>query len=996
MVQSQSFYDLYQTTYEKYTEMYGEHVCVFLQKGSFYELYGIYDPVNDKQENTVKEVADLVDLRLKVYVDGVKGGKTGLFGGVPEDSIHKWAGKLCSQGWTCILIDQIKDGERVTDRKVARVLSPGTHIEQEYGDESMYVLSIWLTTKPDLSSSPIVGLAAIEATTAQIIHFQQESTGHLQSWHADQAAQFASTFCPKEVVITWQGNQIFCPDENTLRILFEIPSKVPVYIKQATKEPIGDDFAREEYMKKYIVQEGMLPLRTYASLNKRPVAEYALCELLKFIENHDSRLIDKIQAPELWNPDNVMSVLNHAMEQLNIKSENSNFTVERMMNKCYTPSGKRYFKQLIQTPYSDVESIRSSHNSISWILKQDSRTNLETCLKSMCDIARLHRIASRGSLTHSTVYQLGITLESMLLLSRQLRASPLYRDEIDEYIKVCLQTFKSIFNWPVVMEYSEESESFINWIQTAYSKQTEHAFSIITSARTDAAKFLRNFEEYSNIPHESLEFRQGDAMRYQVNITKTQYKNIANKTTDKYTYRSLSSSVKVEHPTLDMLNNKSAAAEQIFKAVFSRDLATVCSLYCNKTSSMWKLIERWLATTDIIISHANIVEKYGLVQPEILDDGESSISVENLRHPLIESQKNRVKYTTHDINLDDNNSGMLLYGINASGKSSLMKAIGISVVLAQTGLFVPATSMTLRPFKILATRILNHDNIAQGMSSFTVEMSELREVLRLADERTLVLGDEVCAGTESISGTSIVAATLEHLLKKKSKFVFATHLHDLMKCTEVIENPVLKVFHLHVEYDPKSDALIYHRTLKPGNGKTYYGLEVAKALHIPMGVLERAYEIRAKLLGQGETKSRHNTSHHVKTCEVCNKDIHSELEVHHIQERAKSTGSRNEDGTNLNGLRNLITVCQICHDKHHAKELEIKEVIQTSKGEKREIVKKIIKKTAENKYKDEERAAIIKCIKENPGLAPALLAVKLHQDYSISLTKKDIVLFLKS
>jgi DNA mismatch repair protein MutS len=109
---------------------------------------------------------------------------------------------------------------------------------------------------------------------------------------------------------------------------------------------------------------------------------------------------------------------------------------------------------------------------------------------------------------------------------------------------------------------------------------------------------------------------------------------------------------------------------------------------------------------------------------------------------------------------------MLLYGINASGKSSLMKAIGIAVVLAQAGLFVPATYMVLKPFKTLATRILNHDNIAQGMSSFTVEMSELREVLRIADDKTLVLGDEVCSGTESISGTSIVAASLEHLLAK--------------------------------------------------------------------------------------------------------------------------------------------------------------------------------------------------------------------------------------
>jgi DNA mismatch repair protein MutS len=413
--------------------------------------------------------------------------------------------------------------------------------------------------------------------------------------------------------------------------------------------------------------------------------------------------------------------------------------------------------------------------------------------------------------------------------------------------------------------------------------------------------------------------------------------------------------------------------------------------------STWQLIEKWLAKADIVVSHASVALKYGLTKPEIIGgEGPSSISVQNLRHPLIEAQKTRVKYTTHDLDLDDTNHGMLLYGINASGKSSLMKAMGISVVLAQCGLFVPATAMILKPFKTLATRILNHDNIAHGMSSFTVEMSELREVLRIADDKTLVLGDEVCAGTESISGTSIVAATLEHLLNKKSKFVFATHLHDLMKCNELIENPGLKIFHLHVEYDSKSDSLIYHRTWRPGNGKTYYGLEVAKALHIPIGVLDRAHEIRAKLLGQAETKSRYNSSHRVAFCEVCNKSIHSDLEVHHIQERAAAEGTRNQDGTALNSTRNLITVCQVCHDKHHAKELEIKEVLQTSKGEIRIVKKNLIrKKTKEVKYTEEEQDVILKCIRENKGLASTLLAIKLQQDYNIVMTKKDIDVFLK-
>jgi DNA mismatch repair ATPase MutS len=195
-------------------------------KGSFYELYGIYDPVLDKHENTVKQVADILDLQLKVYPNDVAGGKTGLFGGVPEHTIHKWAGKLGSLGWTSILIDQVKSASgEVTDRKVMRVISPGTHVECSEEDESMYVVSIWINTTAASAAAavPSIGVSAAECSIGDVIHFEQEATGTLQTWHADSTAQFISTFQPKEVILNWNGNPIHCPEENTLRILFEIP-----------------------------------------------------------------------------------------------------------------------------------------------------------------------------------------------------------------------------------------------------------------------------------------------------------------------------------------------------------------------------------------------------------------------------------------------------------------------------------------------------------------------------------------------------------------------------------------------------------------------------------------------------------------------------------------------------------------------------------------------------------------------------------------------------
>ena len=1002
MVHSADFYQLYQTTYENYTELYGKHVCVFLQKGSFYELYGIYDPEKDCYENTVKEVADLLDLQLKVYPKDVKNTKTGLFGGVPEHTIHKWAGKLCNLGWTCILIDQVKNsvGE-ITKREVTRVLSPGTHLEQAHSDESMYVLSIYISVM-NLSSPPKVGVCAIECSTAQVIHYEQEATGTLQSWHADSSAQFVSTFYPKEVILNWNGGSIFCPEEQDLRIIFEIPQTVPIYITMTDSSiQSSSSTSRGEYISSYIRNESMLDIRSLCGLVNSSQAEYAMYELFMFIEKHDRGIIEMIQIPEKWNPENMMAVLNHAMDQLNIKSANG-VSIETLINKCSTAIGKRHFKQLIQTPHSDSAAISKSHEAITWILEQnkDTRYNLEICLKSMCDIARLHRQMSKGNLTHESIYQLAITMESMVLLIRLLEKSPIYNDKLEESIESCISSIKSLTRWDLVMKYNEDIDPFINWLDVSVSSDSEDLYTHIKELRKKADDWLRDFEKKAGISANSLSFKSGDSSRYQVTITKTQHKHFKTNNQaqyENYTYKFMSSSVKVEHAELDTINSKTAIAEELFKKTFARELLNVCITYCKKTQSIWQELEKWLAMADIIITHASVAEKYGFIRPELVESEESIVSIENLRHPLIEIQKSRVKYTTHSITLDEGSSGILLYGINASGKSCLMKAIGIAVVLAQCGLFVPATSMRLRPFKTLATRILNHDNIAQGMSSFTVEMSELREILRVADKHTLVLGDEVCAGTESISGTSIVAATLDHLLEKRTRFVFATHLHDLMKCKVIIENPYLKVFHLHVEYNAEKDMLVYHRTLSPGSGKTYYGLEVAKALHIPIHILNKAHAFRELLLDVSSTKSHWNKNHVVSKCEICNSELHSRLEVHHIQPRENSVGGRNKDGTSLNSIRNLITVCNECHDKHHASEIEIKEVLQTSQGEKREVIKKIIKKKAGvDKYSQEEKDLIYKCIKENIGLSSVLLIVKLSQEYNLVISKKDIEAMMRS
>ena len=147
-----------------------------------------------------------------------------------------------------------------------------------------------------------------------------------------------------------------------------------------------------------------------------------------------------------------------------------------------------------------------------------------------------------------------------------------------------------------------------------------------------------------------------------------------------------------------------------------------------------------------------------------------------MRHALIEHLNKEEAYVPNDISLEVDKNGMLLYGTNAVGKSSLIKSIGISIVLAQSGMFVPCSSFVYFPYKSVFTRILGNDNIFKGLSTFAVEMCELRTILTNCCENSLVLGDELCSGTEIDSALAIFASGVNYLCKKKATSVSYTHL----------------------------------------------------------------------------------------------------------------------------------------------------------------------------------------------------------------------------
>jgi DNA mismatch repair protein MutS len=207
-------------------------------------------------------------------------------------------------------------------------------------------------------------------------------------------------------------------------------------------------------------------------------------------------------------------------------------------------------------------------------------------------------------------------------------------------------------------------------------------------------------------------------------------------------------------------NNVHEKLRNMVKRKFLELLGTFNNTYYN----IFNEVSMFVSKIDFINSNSKTALLYGYCKPKIIDSDKSFVDVKKLRHPIGERINNSVQYVSHDVCLGkDNHDGMLIFGVNSSGKSSLMKAVGVAIIMAQSGLYVPGDSFEYYPYQQLFARITNNDNIYKKLSSFSHEMQELSKAILRNNKYSIVLGDEVVQSTEKLSGVAIVGATLVKL-----------------------------------------------------------------------------------------------------------------------------------------------------------------------------------------------------------------------------------------
>lgn len=376
--------------------------------------------------------------------------------------------------------------------------------------------------------------------------------------------------------------------------------------------------------------------------------------------------------------------------------------------------------------------------------------------------------------------------------------------------------------------------------------------------------------------------------------------------------------------------------EDIESVSFKSLEVCVATLFQRFLNTMSSLVHH-IALIDCMATHARMSARMQWAIPIILDNDDSGMfDVTNVRHPIIESNS-REQCIKNDVVVgrEPTNEGLIIHGMNSCGKSCLLKACTISLILAQSGLCVPADTMMLRPFSRVISQVPCRDDVVRNRSSFVAEIQSIDCMIRNSSSTTFIVADELTRGTEYHSSQSIFAATIKLLQSCNSRFMMTTHLHDmddkLYACG--VDMSRLRLCHLSVSVT--DEKVTFLRKLQDGRGDDNYGVRIACAI-----VQDERFRTLAKLASSSSDENlvnrkfrrcSYNHSTTVILCRVCGDPA---SDTHHIrhQKDADGTSGYFSDGTHKNALSNLVHLCKKCHILVHNNKLNISGYISTTSG----------------------------------------------------------------
>lgn len=930
-----------------YQEKYGPKTLVLMEVGSFFELYGVTN-ATEKLGADVQVVCDLLNIQMsrknKAILENSRGNP--LMAGFPEYVLQKFLDILVAHGYTVVLVEQVTPPPQ-PKREVTRIVSPSTYVQHVATVDKHWLMCIHVSLCHDPKQRTpryiFASAALLDMTTGDSLVYEPPQAFKDDAVVCEDLQRLVLTYRPKEVVVVGEGM------EDTVPPLLEAWMRShPSFLDKLDSTP--SDLFKHAYqmavLKKAFPQTGLLSPIEYLDFERSPHSLAAFVYVIAFAYEHSEKLVRHLQTPQRIRMEESMVLANRVVELLNILpgGVGGSTSLLTLLNKCETSMGKRLFQHRLLHPISNVAVLQQRYEAIELCRTHRRYVDILRLLSPIYDVERLQRKMLLQWLQPCEAANMYASLQA----GRQLYT---WLDEhgMEEFLKGCdmAQHEAWMLEWSAVFDMDELAKYTLASVHTSFFLPGVHPDIDALQAQVSKA------EAYFGTVLDQLNGREPifkadvtDKGERHITVTKKRYEAFKApvegfkagftilgtkpvSTSQKSVLRVL---VSEWYEKQDELVRLQAALTSRVRGAYEDWMQRVATTY-NESSHAWS---EWIAAIDVAAACAKASVMYHYHRPSPQEeDNNSYLKAEGMRHPLIEQLQQDVAYVGNDVVLGTPESqGMLLYGINAVGKSSLMKSIGVNVILAQAGMYVACKSMDFVPFRSLFTRLPGGDNLFKGHSTFVAEMLEIRNILKQVGPRSLVIGDELCSGTESVSAVSIVAAGIMSLLDKRTAFVFATHLHELAELNVIKHAPGLSIMHMSVEFSSEH-GLVYDRKLRPGPGSTLYGLEVCKSLDLDPTFLHMANQVRQAALGMSpefvRTKaSRYNSRVYMDECDVCRKPCE---EVHHIgQQKDADADGFLPNHVHKDHKSNLMRVCAACHDAIHSGSILVEGYVTTSEG----------------------------------------------------------------
>ena len=755
---------------------------LFYRIGDFYELFF--------------EDSEIASRELELTLTGKNAGlkERVPMCGVPHHSAKSYIEKLVEKGYKVAIVEQVEDpktAKGMVKREVVEVVTKGTMVDLEFLNDKdfNYIASLedlqytYLITYIDISTG--------EVNSCYINHEENELVNELLNLNV------------KEVVIT---NDFPLEVLNVLKNNYNINISIEDNVLDNMYTSIYEDIEDERII-------------------------YGIKHLLYYLHTVQLKDLSHLSHVNVVKKDKYLEMDVHTIRNLELietlRLKERKFSLIWLLDKTKTAMGARMLKYYLMNPLKDIKEINQRYDYIDSLNKNFMlRDELMADLYEVYDLERLCGKVTCGSLNARDVLQIKNSLKVLPDVTRIIEELG-YKLKLNDHTELYNLLEEAIYEEPPITV----KEGYL--IKDGYNQELDE----LKEIRKGGKNFISSIEEQlkQETGINNLKVGYNKVFGYYIEITKGQIANVP----ENLNWERRQTLTNAERYISPELKEKEAlilnAEEKIIELEYN--LFTEIRERIKKEIFKLKETARILAELDVLCSLSIVSEEHHLVRPTLTE--KRIIDIENGSHPVVEVVSNN-QYIKNDIKMDENTNTLLITGPNMSGKSTYMRQLAVTVIMAQMGSFVPADKAVLPIFDKIFTRIGASDDLVSGESTFMVEMIEAKNALVGSTDKSLVLFDELGRGTATFDGMSLARAILEYISEKvKCKTLFSTHYHELTDLDKRI--PTIK--NVHVEAREEDGNVVFLHKIMDGAVDKSYGIHVAKLAGLPDEVLQNARAI---------------------------------------------------------------------------------------------------------------------------------------------------------